>query len=161
MSSRAFAVGNAAAALILGAAAILGCTPHPELPLPPARDTDLVATGYGSQRRADVATSIASIHEEQIDRQKALTVADLLERVPGLRIDRSAHEFTVHVRSAPGEPLIVVDGQPLRDATYVLSALRPSDIERIDVLQDAASASVYGVSGGNGVILVRTRLPHR
>lgn len=160
MISRGCAAGRAAMALVLAAGFVVGCTPRPELPPPPARDTDAVATGYGSQRRADVATSIASIHEAEIDRQKALSVADLLERVPGLRVERQGNEFTVYVRSATGEPLIVIDGQPLRGASYVLAALRPSDIERIDVLQDAAAASVYGVSGGNGVILVRTRLPH-
>lgn len=160
MLTRAHAAGWTAVVIGLAAGAVLGCTPRPELPPPPARDTDLVGTGYGSQRRADVATSIASVHEAEIDRQKALSVADLLERVPGLQVDRQGHEFTVRVRNATGEPLIVIDGQPLRGASYVLAALRPSDIERIDVLRDAASAAVYGVSGGSGVILVRTRLPH-
>jgi TonB-dependent starch-binding outer membrane protein SusC len=58
------------------------------------------------------------------------------------------------------EPLVVVDGVPLEpNPTGNLSAVNPYDIETLEVLRDAASTSAYGVRGGNGVILIRTKRP--
>ncbi len=148
-----------AAAVALAASAAVACAARPELRNRPAQPDDSVNIGYGAQPRSRVTGAIASFDASRIEREKALSIADFLERVPGLHVERSANEFTVHVRNASGEPLIVIDGQPLRGATNVLSALRPSDIAHIDVLQDAGATAAYGLQGGNGVIIIRTKLP--
>lgn len=157
MATNARMPGTAVVCIIVAAGAI-ACAPGPRLRSAPTRDTDSVAVGYGSQPRDRVTGSIASIDEARIEREKALDIVDLLERVPGLRVTRAGHDFTVRVRNATVEPLVVIDGQPLRGAMDALAALRPSDVERIDILQDAGAAAVYGLSGANGVIVVRTRL---
>lgn len=143
---------------VILAAGTIACGSRPALGPAPARGADSVGVGYGAQPRDRVTSSIASLDAERIEREKAMSIADLLERVPGLRVARAGQEFTVRVRNATGEPLVVIDGQPLRGAMDALAALRPSDVERIDILQDAGAAAAYGISGGNGVIIVRTRL---
>jgi TonB-dependent SusC/RagA subfamily outer membrane receptor len=87
-------------------------------------------------------------------------------KAPGLEIvENSAGKIEVRIRGmsqsfqAGGqEPLVVVDGAPAgRPAGEALLALNPTDIDRIQVLRDVASTSVYGTRGANGVILVTTK----
>ena len=118
----------------------------------------MVEVGYGVQPRATVSAAIASLNRDQIRRQHALAVADLLEGVPGVQVIRSGASFSVRVRSATGDPLVVVDGTALTvTGTDALAALNPTDIERIDVLKDGAATAIYGWRGGSGVILIRTK----
>ena len=61
--------------------------------------------------------------------------------------------------SGRNEPLIVIDGTPVFEQRVgqTLAALTPQDVLRIDVLKDAASTALYGMRGGNGVIVITTR----
>jgi iron complex outermembrane receptor protein len=88
----------------------------------------------------------------------------LLTRVPGLTMTRAADGHAIlHLRGettlmGDEEPLVVVNGIPLGPGVGGnLSAINPQDIETIQVLRDAATTSVYGVRGANGVILIRTK----
>jgi TonB-dependent SusC/RagA subfamily outer membrane receptor len=55
-------------------------------------------------------------------------------------------------------PLYIVDGQPVvSDADGSLKGINPNDIESIKVLKDAASTSMYGARGANGVIIIKTK----
>jgi len=88
----------------------------------------------------------------------------LLARVPGLTVARAADGHAIlHLRGettimGDEEPLIVVNGLPLGpSASGNLSAINPQDIESIQVLRDAATTSIYGIRGANGVILIRTK----
>jgi TonB-dependent SusC/RagA subfamily outer membrane receptor len=97
-------------------------------------------------------------------------VAELIDgRVPGVEVRKlGAGEYSLRVRGTPsrvanGEPLVVVDGMPIGSGfsrRSALSDVSPGDVERIDVLK-GADASVYGVRGANGVILITLKRPGR
>jgi TonB-dependent SusC/RagA subfamily outer membrane receptor len=83
-------------------------------------------------------------------------------RVAGLHVIRLANgELSVRIRSSDsllssGEPLLVIDGMPVRHGglSRALMALNPHEVERIDVLKDASSTAIYGTRGAHGVILI-------
>jgi TonB-dependent SusC/RagA subfamily outer membrane receptor len=100
------------------------------------------------------------IDRSEILRARASTIQELLEgRLTGVRVRRSGGRVWVEIRG-PGtingstEALIVVDG--IESSGTTLVSMSPSDVERIRVLKDG-SAAIYGVRGGNGVLLITTR----
>ncbi|MBR1405516.1 MAG: TonB-dependent receptor [Bacteroidales bacterium] len=138
---------------------------------------ETVVVGYGTQKKASLTSSIANIRSEELTATKSADVtASLQGKVPGLLIHQvsgGAGDFDtdLNIRGFAGEPIIVVDGvvrtaqRRGRGFNYggysssssaVLSQLNPEDIESISVLKDA-SASIYGMGAGNGVILVTTK----
>lgn len=118
----------------------------------------VVVVGYGTQKKVNLTGSIASISSDELTVVPTASVSTLLAgKLPGLiAVQRSGEPGRdnpgLSIRGF-GQALVVVDGIPGRDFTR----LDPSEIESISVLKDAASAAVYGVSGGNGVILVTTK----
>jgi len=104
--------------------------------------------------------------EREHDNQSFARIEELIEgRAPGVRVIRHQDgSFRLQIRgvSSPAgrnDPLIVVDGTPARElhAGSALASLNPSDVERIEVLKDAASTAFYGMRGANGVIVITTR----
>lgn len=148
-------------ALLAIAAGCAGAGSHAPESLTPER----VQIGYGTADRRDVTTAVSSMTEKDLDEGRAMRLVDLLaSRVPGVRVvTRPDGDLSVRIRGASdslsGEPLIVVDGMPVfsNRMMAVLETLNTHDIQRIDVLKDAGSTAIYGVRGGNGVILVTTR----
>src|SRR5687768_17298804 len=133
--------------------------------------TDLeqvVVVGYGTQKRATLTGSIATVGGEALTKSQAVNVTTSLSgRLPGLVVNQrtgvpGSENLDIVIRGAssfngtPGvnSPLIVIDGVP-RDAG-ILSSLNPQDIDAITVLKDA-SAAIYGARAANGVILVTTK----
>jgi len=146
--------------LVFGA--LSGCTPPSQGAATPRTNADLVEVGHGAVPRGHVTGAIASLSRAQIDARAAgggaLSVLDLLERMPGVSVLRRGADVSVRVRSSMRDPLIVIDGTALSGAaTDVVVALRATDVERIDVLQDGGSTASYGIRGSGGVILIRTR----
>jgi TonB-dependent SusC/RagA subfamily outer membrane receptor len=136
----------------------------------PSADTrpaqpDTVAVGFGSQSRKDVTGAIGSISAEEVDRMRVARVEELLHRVPGVRVYRTADgDYAIRIRGAQSftgssEPLLVLDGVPLRAGGLMsaLAGIHPMDIGRIDVLKDAGATAIYGSQGANGVILITTK----
>ena len=89
-------------------------------------------------------------------------------RFPGVTILRSSDGgFSVRIRGAasfsgPNAPLYVIDGQPVEPGPNgSITGINPYDIESIKVLKDAASTAMYGLRGGNGVIVIKTKRPGR
>ncbi|QNF33606.1 TonB-dependent receptor [Adhaeribacter swui] len=123
---------------------------------------EVVVVGYGTQQKRDVTGSIASVKSEEIVRQSSQNpVSSLQGRVAGVQITNSGAPGAspqIRIRgagSAQGgvEPLYVVDGTFVSD----LSFLNPADIESMEILKDASSASIYGLRAANGVVLVTTK----
>ena len=109
--------------------------------------------------------AVSSITAEQIVSRNVATLAELFETIPGATVERTRNGSTLRLRNvaannsaANTEPLIIIDGVPLAryDKQNLLSALNKLDIDRIDVLRDAAAA-MYGVRGGRGVVLIKTK----
>lgn len=149
--------------LSLAAAALLlaGCGGNP----PPEDDPSLVQIGYGAQHRRQLTTAVGSVVGDEMSPQATRVEELMMGRLAGVDVRRLPDgNYSVRVRGAgglitDGEPLYVIDGVPVT-ALYpgaALVGISPHDVRRIDVLKDAASASIYGSRGMNGVILITTR----
>ncbi len=127
---------------------------------------ELVAIGYGSQKRANLTGAVASVNVGQTMESRPVTdVAKALQgAVPGLTITSANGSIegnpTINIRGVgtlsnghSSSPLIVVDGVPVEDMSF----LNPDDIEEISVLKDASSSAIYGSRAAFGVILVTTK----
>lgn len=120
--------------------------------------SDVVVVGYGTQKKVNLTGSVATVSAKDLSVVPTASVPTLLAgKLPGLIAVQSTGEPGLDNPSLSirgfGRALVVVDGIAGRDFTR----LDPSEIESITILKDAASAAVYGVSGGNGVILVTTK----
>jgi TonB-dependent SusC/RagA subfamily outer membrane receptor len=146
----------------LGSAA---CAPARTAPAAPESRTE------ERTRRAGADTARTSVvSREEIDRLPVGQVEELLEgRAPGVRVVRMpGGGISIRMLGGPttlqgsNEPLYVVDGMPVHVVPgRGLDWLNPRDIQRIEVLRDAVSLSMYGVRGANGVILITTRRGRR
>jgi len=119
----------------------------------------VVVVGYGTQKKGSLTGSISGIGSDDLVKTKTENPQNMLTgRVPGLRVwqksaEPGSYNSSIDVRGM-GEALIVIDGIPR--STDDFNRLNPADIENVSVLKDA-SAAIYGVRGGNGVVLVTTK----
>ena len=124
---------------------------------------ELVVVGYGVQKVSKVSGAISRVGQEAIEKLSPVRTEEALQgAAAGVNVISGGSPGstpTVIIRGVSSNtgnnPLVVVDGitQTLED----LNALNPSDIESINVLKDAALTAIYGVKGGNGVIVVKTK----
>lgn len=123
---------------------------------------EVVVVGYGTQRKADLTGSIGSVKGDEIARQPAMSAMQSVQgKVAGLNIVASENPGsapTVLIRglgTALGgrNPLYIVDGIPVTN----INNINPTDIESMDILKDASSASIYGLRAANGVIIITTK----
>lgn len=114
-------------------------------------DEEYVNLGYTRVKRKDTTHSTSTVKVEY--GSSFSTIYEYLEgRVAGLIVDGNK----LYIRNEPGsnkEALIVVDGVEMND----ISGLSPDQVERVDVLKDASAASIYGIRGANGVVVITTR----
>lgn len=121
----------------------------------------VVVVGYGVQRKRDLTGSITSVTGEDLARQPNVNpVSSLQGKVAGLTVVNSGQAGaspTVRIRGVNStnntNPLYVVDGVFQTNIDY----LNPADIESIEVLRDPSSIAIFGLQGGNGVIIVTTK----
>jgi len=124
---------------------------------------EVVVIGYGTQKVSKISGSISTVDKKSIEQLSPVRAEEALQgQAAGVNVISSGSPGstpTVLIRGIPSytgtDPLVVIDGvqQTLDD----LNALNPGDIESLNVLKDAAMTAIYGVSGGNGVILVKTK----
>lgn len=118
---------------------------------------EVVIVGYGTQSKVKLTSSVSTVDKETLKKIPVPNVSNGLEGLAsGLFVRQGSGEpgfsgSSFEVRNF-GNALVIVDGSPGN-----LDDLDPNEIENISVLKDAAAASVYGVQGGNGVVLVTTR----
>lgn len=139
----------------------LACAGGPQARTPGAEDD--VSVGYGTQDRGDITGAVGSISGDETAGFHYTRVEEMImARVPGVDVRRASDgRFRIRIRgttsfNADTEPLVVVDGVPAMSAD-VLGTIQPRDVERIDVLKDAASSAIYGSRGAGGVILITTK----
>ncbi|MEY4867862.1 MAG: hypothetical protein RIT36_761 [Bacteroidota bacterium] len=124
---------------------------------------EVVVVGYGVQKVTKVSGAVSTVKGSDIEKLKPVRAEDALQgRASGVTVVSNGSpgaKPTVLVRGIPSytgtDPVVVVDGaiQTLDD----FNAINPADIESINVLKDAATTAIYGVKGGNGVIVVTTK----
>ncbi len=124
-------------------------------------DEAVVVIGYGTQRKIDNTGSVASVSGNDIAKQPNNNpISSLQGKVAGVTIvngGAAGSSPTVRIRgvnsTGNGNPLYVVDGIFQTSIDY----LNPGDIESIDILKDPSSIAIFGLQGGNGVIVVTTK----
>ena len=124
---------------------------------------EVVVIGYGTQKITKVSGAISTIKTADIEQQKPLRAEEALQgRASGVSVIQNGSPGstpTVLIRGIPSfsgtNPVVIIDGVP--QSLEDLNAINAADIESLNVLKDAASTSIYGVKGGNGVIVVTTR----
>lgn len=145
---------------------------------------EMVVTGYQILDKRSITSAVSSIKAEDILRSDVPSIDQMLEgQVPDLMLTTNSGEVGVTPRirirgtsSLIGnrEPLWVVDGiivtdpvnvssEELNDPDYInrignaIAGLNPRDIERLDILKDAAATALYGTRAANGVIVITTK----
>jgi TonB-dependent SusC/RagA subfamily outer membrane receptor len=113
------------------------------------------------------APALPAVTAEDIQRTPGVSLEEqMAAKFPGVWIARTADGgISVRIRGATSllgntEPLFVLDGLPLMSGPGgSLTGIVPNDIESIEVLKDAAAATIYGMRGANGVIIITTKRP--
>lgn len=124
---------------------------------------EVVVTGYGTTKKRDVVTSVASVGADQLKDVPVTSASEALQgKLAGVTVTTTegAPDADVKVRVRGGtsltqsnDPLYIVDGMPVSS----ISDIAPSDIASMDVLKDAAATAIYGAQGANGVIIITTK----
>lgn len=124
----------------------------------------VVYTGYMTQKKADLTGSVALADSKDIKKTSANVMKAMQGKMAGVKISNNggnpAEDIGIQIRglsslSGAVTPLIVLDGMPAEGLN--LRDINSGDIESIQVLKDAASASIYGARASGGVILVQTK----
>ena len=123
---------------------------------------EVVVIGYGTQRKGDVTSAVASVKAEDFNAGKIGDAAELVKgKIAGLTVVNSSGDpkagSSIRLRGITTlvgslTPLILVDG-----IEGNLNTVAPENIASIDVLKDASAAAIYGTRGANGVILITTK----
>ena len=123
---------------------------------------EVVVTGYTTQRKADLTGAISTVTPSDLAKQNENNPIKAMQgRVPGMNISADGSpsgNATVRIRGVGtlnnNDPLYIIDGVPTKAGMHELNG---NDIESIQVLKDAASASIYGSRAANGVIIITTK----
>ncbi len=155
-------VGYEAREINIGSTSVINAVLHESV-----SDLDeVVVVGYGTQRRADVTTAVASVSTENIQNRPVQNFGEAIAgQMAGVQVQQTSgapggESLTIRVRGTgsitqSSDPLYVVDGYPMEGNAFRL--INPSDIESIQVLKDASSTAIYGSRGANGVVVITTK----
>ncbi|MEO6285124.1 MAG: TonB-dependent receptor [Dyadobacter sp.] len=124
--------------------------------------SEVVVTGYSSQSKRDITGAVSTVDATELTKVAAPNVAQQLQgRVAGVTVTSNnspGGEATVRIRGFGtinnNDPLYVIDGVPTKGG---LNSINPNNIESMQVLKDASSASIYGSRAANGVIIITTK----
>lgn len=154
-------VGFVSQALEIGAGNVLDV----QLEVDATQLKEVVVTGYGDpQEKRKYTGSVAQVGSKLIENVPVATVDQMLQgRAAGVMVTANSGQpgtpAFVRIRgiSSAGSvtPLYIMDGIPISAGDF--AALNPNDIESINILKDAASSSLYGTRGANGVIVITTK----
>lgn len=123
---------------------------------------DVIVTGYSSQKKADLTGAVSVVKMDEIKTiNSSNAIKSLQGRIPGIHIKNTGQpngDVDIKIRGVStlgnSKPLYVIDGVP---STRAMNEIATSDIESIQVLKDASSATIYGSRAANGVIIITTR----
>jgi TonB-linked SusC/RagA family outer membrane protein len=125
--------------------------------------SEIIVTGYQSQQRGDIISSIGVVNTQEMQKVQAATLGEMLGgRVAGVNVVSSGvpgQSSSIKIRGTSSllgqdAPLYVIDGMFINS---VEADFNPNDIESVQVLKDAAATALYGSRGMNGVIVITTK----
>ncbi len=127
-----------------------------------SQSSEVVVTGYSAQRKKDITGAVTVINAKTLTSLPAASVTQMLQgRAAGVNVgnDNSPGGGTmVRIRGFGtinnNSPLFIIDGVPTQGT---LNQINPNDIETMQVLKDASSASIYGSRASNGVVIITTK----
>jgi TonB-linked SusC/RagA family outer membrane protein len=123
---------------------------------------EVVAIGYGTQKRSDVTGSVASVKGDQLSKLGTVNLSQSIQgQVPGVSVTNTSGKpganasIIIRGQGSYGDsnPLYVVDGAIVSDIDF----LNTNDVQSVEVLKDASSAAIYGSRAANGVVIVTTK----
>jgi len=123
---------------------------------------EVVAIGYGTQKKSDLTGSVASVSSKDMEKANPTSFSQALQgRATGVMVSQSqgapGSSGVIRIRGIGtvnnNEPLYVIDGMFAES----MSDLNPADIESMEVLKDASAQAIYGSRAANGVILISTK----
>lgn len=145
---------------------VAACATNPPAEVAQPSAVEVVDIGYGTISEENVTGSVTTLRSEDIEASQPHTLAEMLARIPGVRVTYHGDPFpemSVRIRGSTNsiiggeEPLFVLDGMPLTAGAGELNGINPSTIESITVLKDAGATAIYGSRAANGVILIKTK----
>lgn len=126
---------------------------------------EVIVVGYGIKRKGTITGSVATVGAEKLEQVPVASFDNALQgQSAGVQVisssGRPGRAATIRIRgkgsvNAGTDPLFIMDGIPISNDDF--SALNPNDIEQISILKDAASTSIYGARGANGVVVISTK----
>ena len=136
---------------------------HVDVALEPDNQSlnEVVVVGYGTQKKKLVTGATVQVSGDEVQKMNTTQVLGALQsKTPGVNIQANSGQpgdgFKISIRGAGTNgstaPLYIIDG-----VAGDINNLNPADIDRIDVLKDAASCAIYGSAAANGVVLVTTK----
>tara|TARA_R110001606_G_scaffold82341_3_gene188929 strand:- start:3490 stop:6933 length:3444 start_codon:yes stop_codon:yes gene_type:complete len=123
---------------------------------------EIVVIGFGRVKKRDLTGAVSSVKSEDISLAPVISPIEAIQgRVAGIDITRNdgraGSGFNILLRgnkslTRNSNPIYIIDG-----IQGDINSLNPNDIASIDVLKDASSTAIYGISGANGVIIITTK----
>lgn len=164
-------VGYSAQTIAVGSNSVVNVT----LPVSATQLTEAVVVGFGTQQKADLTGSVATVSSKEINDVPVVTFEQAIQgKAAGVFIENGGGKLgqatKVRIRgtssiSGDNQPLYVVDGIPVINddnsstsaPTNPLTDINPNDIANISILKDASASAIYGSRASNGVILITTK----
>ena len=125
---------------------------------------EIVVVGYGTQRKEELTSAVASVKADKFVQASSVDAASLIRgKVAGLTVVQadgnplSTSQIMlrgVTTLASSSAPLVIIDGVEGK-----INDVSPNDIDQIDVLKDGSAAAIYGTRGTNGVIIITTKRP--
>ena len=123
---------------------------------------EVILIGYSTQKSSNISGAVSTVSGDDVQKLKPLRVEDALQGQAGLNVISSGSpggKPSVLIRGITSfsgtDPLVVIDG--INSSLWDMDAINPANIESISVLKDASTTALYGVRGGNGVIVITTK----
>jgi len=127
-----------------------------------AKLDEVIVTGYTSQRKADLTGAVSIVDVDELTSQPQANINEMVEgRTSGIDVlnsNQPGGNTAIRIRGFStirnNDPLYVIDGVP---TTTGINLINPNEIESLQILKDASSASIYGSRAANGVVVITTK----